>query len=130
MSGYLPVKEACVKTGMTLYLLNKLVEEGKVRLKETSDITKRRSSRIQLVCVQDIIDAQTGVELHYLGIKNAGEAYDISTNAVRYQIKHRRLRWRRTGTHLEVCISDLEQFLQPTDGKTNGSARGFLGKSA
>ncbi|MDL2313946.1 hypothetical protein LJC36_03080 [Desulfovibrio sp. OttesenSCG-928-C14] len=129
MNGYLPAKEACVKTGMTLYLLNKLINDGRIRLKETSDITKRRNSRIRLVCVQDIIDVQTGVELRYLGVKRVGEEFDITPNAVRYQIKHHRLRWRRNGVYLEVCISDLEHFLRPAHEKSNGSPRGLLGIS-
>lgn len=124
MNGYLPVREACDKTGMTLYFLNKLIDEGKVRMHETSNITKRRNLQIRLVCTQDIMDAQSGVELRYIDIKSVGDLYGITPNAVQYQIKRNRLRWRRNGMHLQVCVSDLKQFLQPIGNKPDGSPKG------
>lgn len=123
MNGYLPISEACGKTGTTLYLLTKLIDEGRVRMKETSDITKRRNTQLRLVCIQDIIDAQSEIELRYIDIKSVGDIYGITPNAVRYQIRRHRLRWKRNATCLQVCISDLEQFLQFFAEKLDGNSK-------
>ena len=112
MTEYLPPHEACEKAGITLYHLEKLIAHGKVRFQETTDITGKRQAPLRFVCAGDILDAQNGVELSFIDIKNVPEEYGITTSAVRYHIKRGRLRWRRTGLNLQPCKADLDQFVQ------------------
>lgn len=99
-------------------------------MKKTSDVTKRRNFQVRLICIQDIIDAQSERDLRYIYIRNVGGVYGITPNAVRYQIRHHRLRWRRLGTNLQVCVSDLEQFILPINGKSVDRPKPLLGQLA
>ena len=130
MNGYLPDNEACEKLGMKLYALNKLIDAGKVRMKETSNLTKRRHSPVRLVCIQDIMDAQSNIELRYIDVKSVGDVYGLTPNAVRYHIMHHRLRWRRQGANLQACADDLDIFVLPVNAKPVGRPKGLLGHSA
>ncbi len=109
MNGYLPLHEACDKAGITLRMLNRLIAEGKVRVKDTCCILKGRP-QIRYVAYQDIIDAQTGFEPAYIDIQNVDAEYGITPQAVRQQIEKRRLRWRRVGARLQPCVQDLDMF--------------------
>jgi hypothetical protein len=130
MIGYLPINEACGKAEITIYMLNKFIDDGKVRVKETTDISRHRKSRLRYVCLQDIIDAQSGLELSYIDISRVGSIYGITPNAVRYQIKNHRLRWRRNGVHIQPCVSDLDLFVQDTRAKPVGRPKDVLSGSA
>ncbi|MDR1242225.1 MAG: hypothetical protein LBM00_05520 [Deltaproteobacteria bacterium] len=130
MIGYLPINEASGKAGITIYMLNKLIEDGKVRVKETSDISRHSNSRLRYVCLQDIIDAQSDLELSYIDISRVGSVYGLTSNAVRHQIKKHRLRWRRNGVHLQPCSSDLDLFVQDSKTKPVGRPKGTLSASS
>jgi len=130
MKGYLPLSEACRETGMTLYALNSLIDTGMVRVKKTSDITRGGAKRQRYVFLQDILDAQSGLELSYMDISKVYSVYGLTASAVREQIKKHRLRWRRRGVHLQPCVSDLEAFLQEVEDKTSGHKESDLGRSA
>ena len=130
MKEYLLIKEACVKVGITAYMLNKLIEEGKVRVKETSDISRHSDSRLRYVCLQDILDAQSGLELRFMDIGQVMKEYGITPNAVRHQIRRRRLRWRRNGVTLQPCVSDLELFIREARTKPAGQPESAIIHSA
>lgn len=119
MTGYLPINEACAKAGITRTMLNRLIAEGKVRAKDTSLILQGRA-QVRYVAYQDIIDVQTGLDLEYVDIQKAGPEYGIAPRAVRYQIRHHRIRWRRAGTRLQPCAPDLDMFVKDTERKSDG----------
>lgn len=113
MTGYLLAKEACERSGITPYILNKLIDEGKVRMKETTDITRGGGTvLLRFVCFQDILDVQAGLEPAFIDLQHVGTIYGITPGAVRFHIKKRRIRWRRNGLKLQPCKPDLDQFLQ------------------
>jgi hypothetical protein len=130
MIGYLPINEALGKAGISMYMLNRLVENGKVRVKETSDISRHSNSRLRYVCLQDIIDALSGLELSYIDISRVSSVYGLTPNAVRHQIKNRRLRWRRDGVHLQPCAADLDLFVQGFKAKPVNRPKGMAAGSA
>jgi len=130
MKGYLTLSEACSETGMTLYALNNLIGAGIVRVKKTSDIARGNSVKQRYVLLQDILDAQSGLESSYMDISKVYSVYGLTTSAVRDQIKKHRLRWKRRGVHLQVCVSDLEEFFQEAEGKTSGHKKGAMRYSA
>ena len=111
MNGYVPADEACKKAGITLRILNRLIAEGQVRVKDTSCIQQGRRPQIRYVVYQDILDAQAGVELSYIALHNVSERYGISPRAVRHQIEGRRVRWRRVGAQLQPCAPDLDMLV-------------------
>ena len=110
MNGYLPLHEACDKAGITLRMLNRLIAEGKVRVKDTCFILKGRP-QVRYVVYQDIIDAQTGVEPGYIDLQHVDTEYGVTPQAVRHHIQKLRIRWRRVGAHLQPCVPDLDMFL-------------------
>lgn len=117
MNGYLLVHEACDKAEITSRMLNRLIADGKVRVKDTCFILKGRSQQVRYVAYQDIIDAQTGFEPDYVDIQHVSAKYGITPQAVRQQIQKHRVRWRRVGAHLQPCGPDLDMFreaIQPS----------------
>lgn len=130
MNGYVSISEACNKAMLSHYQLNKLIEEGKVRIKDTTDITKRSSSRLRSVCLQDIFDAKSGIVLPYIDISDVGEIFDLTPGSARYLIKSGRLRWRRENSHTQLCRSDLELFVKDAQCKPAGRPKGSISRSA
>lgn len=129
MNGYLPPHEACEKTGISIYTLTKLIEQGKVRTQETTDITSSSSNKLKFVCLDDISDALDGRELEYVDISLVGSEYGITPSAVRYQIKRGRLRWRRQGDSLQSCKPDLDQFVEGATSRPSGRPKGTIRES-
>lgn len=119
MTGYIPVNEACIKARISLYMLNKYINEGKVRVKDTTDMTQKNRTRVRYVSYQDILDVLNCLELSYVDIKLVKSLFGISPRVVRYQIKNHRLRWRRNGSSLQPCVVDLELYVS---GSTPESA--------
>ncbi len=115
MNDYLPAREACAKAGITLRMLTRLIAEGKVRAQDTYNNAHKEQAMVRYVAFQDIIDAQTGLDLNYIDIQKVGAEYGITPRAVRYQIQHNRLRWRREGARLQPCIPDLDMFIKGVD---------------
>lgn len=111
MNGYLSPKEACERGGITPYMLSKLLEEGKVREMQTTDITRGLKSLLRFVCLQDILDAKAGLELSFTDIHNVAAQYGVTPGAIRFHIKRRRIRWRRCGMKLQPCSDDVDLFL-------------------
>jgi hypothetical protein len=122
MTDYLPAKKACEKAGITLHALNKLIEVGKVRELHTTDITQRPQLRLRVVCLRDILDVKSGLELVFTDMRTAAEKYGVTPSAIHYHIKRHRIRWRRGGT-LQPCAADLDILLRP-DGKDADSRNG------
>lgn len=111
MTGYIPINEACAKAEISRYMLNKYISEGKVRAKDTTDMTKKGRRRVRYVSYQDILDELNGLELNYVDIKLVNSMFGITPRVVRYQIKNHRLRWRRKGTSRQPCVADLELYV-------------------
>lgn len=130
MTGYIPINEACVRAGISVYMLNKYVSEGKIRVKDTTDMTKKGRAKVRYVSYQDILDAQNGLELDYVGIKQVDSMFGIASRVVRYQVENHRLRWRRNGTNLQVCVSDLELYASGSMPESAARSKATLSQAA
>lgn len=130
MKGYLPIDKACAIKDITLYVMEKLIDEGKVRAKESINIGGGKNAKLLFVCLQDVTDALMGVDLPYIDIGQVEAAFGITPRVVRFHIGNHRFRWRRDGQRLQPCISDLEAYIRHTKNKPAGRSKSAIGSSA